>query len=133
MDEKNGCPTREHDVTRDYAFFLPLRIPGEGHSSERLNRVRIHMNRDEVLQTITLAEAMDAILPSPSTANFFPHAAGDKYHCSDESCLEKEIISPLKACGGCKLAWYCKRDYQVADWREHKKVCKVVHEYTFSP
>ncbi|KAK4239708.1 hypothetical protein C8A03DRAFT_42707 [Achaetomium macrosporum] len=27
-------------------------------------------------------------------------------------------------CNGCKHAWYCSRDCQVADWPLHKKVCK---------
>ena len=36
--------------------------------------------------------------------------------------------SKLQACSRCKKGCYCNRDCQVADWPQHKTVCKVLKE-----
>lgn len=38
-------------------------------------------------------------------------------HCGDR-------VSQLRKCSGCKSAQYCGAECQLADWPEHKKVCK---------
>lgn len=30
---------------------------------------------------------------------------------------------PLMKCGACKSVYYCSRDCQIADWKNHKLVC----------
>jgi len=37
-----------------------------------------------------------------------------------------EFQGSLQMCGRCKSAWYCSRDCQVADWKDHKPFCKPV-------
>lgn len=32
----------------------------------------------------------------------------------------------LKKCAQCKLAYYCSREHQRADWKDHKDICKAV-------
>ncbi|KAI0055315.1 hypothetical protein BV25DRAFT_226177 [Artomyces pyxidatus] len=41
--------------------------------------------------------------------------------CND--CLPASLTT-LRRCGGCKLKWYCSKDCQRANWREHKVYCK---------
>jgi MYND finger len=39
---------------------------------------------------------------------------------------ECEESGPFKACGGCRLQWYCSVDCQKADWKKrHRKFCKA--------
>ena len=38
-------------------------------------------------------------------------------------CQARDCVS-LRACGGCKLARYCSRECQLADWSEHREVCQ---------
>jgi splicing suppressor protein 51 len=41
-------------------------------------------------------------------------------HCQK---TEAALPAPLKKCSKCKVATYCSRDCQKADWKNHKKVC----------
>jgi len=45
---------------------------------------------------------------------------------SCEKCGQKENppVRKLKVCSRCQVVYYCCRKCQVADWKEHKKVCK---------
>ena len=31
-------------------------------------------------------------------------------------------------CGQCKRTWYCRRQCQVEDWKQHKKICSLLRE-----
>ncbi|XP_064599749.1 LOW QUALITY PROTEIN: prolyl hydroxylase EGLN3-like [Liolophura sinensis] len=33
-------------------------------------------------------------------------------------------LENLQLCGGCRKTWYCSKDHQKSDWKEHKKACK---------
>lgn len=33
-------------------------------------------------------------------------------------------LENLSLCGGCRDTWYCCKDHQRADWKEHKRKCK---------
>jgi len=53
--------------------------------------------------------------------------------CNNPKCVnltgssEQEIVGGLTCrCSGCKLAFYCGRDCQRAQWGAHKAVCKAV-------
>jgi splicing suppressor protein 51 len=36
---------------------------------------------------------------------------------------ESQLVNPLKHCAKCGQGFYCSRDCQKADWKNHKKVC----------
>jgi hypothetical protein len=45
------------------------------------------------------------------------------------NCLKKETQMDgvlLMKCKKCKVTYYCSKDCQVADWKRHKKMCKVL-------
>jgi TPR repeat protein len=45
------------------------------------------------------------------------------------TCAHCRVIqSGLKRCGGCKVAAYCSPDHQLAHWKEHKPVCRLMSE-----
>jgi splicing suppressor protein 51 len=41
-------------------------------------------------------------------------------HCNK---TEAQLSEPLKTCAKCKIATYCSRDCQKAEWKDHKKLC----------
>lgn len=53
------------------------------------------------------------------------HAARQKLSVhSCNRCNKREIEIEFKRCGRCRLVWYCSRECQEADWRQHKGNCK---------
>jgi hypothetical protein len=44
-------------------------------------------------------------------------------HCGE---IESQTGSPNKRCIRCKAIHYCCREHQVADWSNHKKICKSI-------
>ena len=43
---------------------------------------------------------------------------------SEKCCSVCGIIDNLKRCGKCLSTWYCSRDHQRDDWKNHKAVCQ---------
>lgn len=48
-------------------------------------------------------------------------AVVDRHTCA--VCKEAD---GLKACGSCTRVWYCSREHQVEDWRNHKLSCRKI-------
>lgn len=42
-----------------------------------------------------------------------------------QSCKKGGSAVTLSRCSRCKAAWYCSRECQTADWKEHKKSCNA--------
>lgn len=42
-----------------------------------------------------------------------------------QSCKKGGAAVTLSRCSRCKAAWYCSRECQTADWKEHKKSCNA--------
>ena len=40
--------------------------------------------------------------------------------CSNPLCQ----ITPVKPCTGCRIAYYCSKECQKADWPKHKDFCR---------
>ena len=50
-------------------------------------------------------------------------------HCCKHlmnACFLVHIDQPVQMCSGCRLAYYCSRDCQVADRSNHKRACKTI-------
>lgn len=84
-----------------------------------------------------LQSELDSGIPSPipdwyefPTANFGPRDIGYRA-CENRSCFNTDTVEKqLDRCAKCKLAYYCSRDCQVADWKaRHKQVCKKGSEF----
>lgn len=45
---------------------------------------------------------------------------------------EKCGAEATNRCGKCKRSWYCRRQCQVEDWSDHKKICALLTEPTRS-
>jgi hypothetical protein len=50
-------------------------------------------------------------------------------HCEKRETLDG---TKLMKCQRCKVAYYCNRECQVADWKGHKKMCKEIGSNTVS-
>lgn len=88
-------------------------------------------NTIDKLLDILQAE-IDSGIPAPipewyewSNKRFGPRSMGYQ-KCENRGCFQTDTLSQkLERCGKCKLAFYCSRECQVADWKgRHKKVCK---------
>jgi len=54
--------------------------------------------------------------------------------CGNCNKLEKSNKdSKLLKCGGCKIQYYCSKECQVKDWKEHKKICKRMNNANKNP
>lgn len=50
-----------------------------------------------------------------------------------KECAICGVLENLKCCGKCRSVWYCNREHQTSDWKNHKKICKILQEkQTFS-
>lgn len=47
----------------------------------------------------------------------------DEARCSTCAKTKSEPGTSLRRCAGCKIPYYCSRQCQKADWKEHRKVC----------
>ena len=90
----------------------------------------------EELLTILEAE-IDSNTPAPVPDWYeytkITHGPRDTgfYLCENRGCFRTESCDkkPFDKCGNCKLARYCSRECQVADWKaRHKKICKKAKE-----
>lgn len=65
-----------------------------------------------------------------SNRKFGPRAMGFE-KCENRGCFNTDTVTvKLDRCGKCKLAFYCSRECQVADWKaRHKKVCSKGAEF----
>lgn len=60
------------------------------------------------------------------------HPIREKFHCIASSkliehckaCHRLQDFTALSKCARCESAFYCNRDCQVKDWKEHKRLCK---------
>ena len=52
---------------------------------------------------------------------------------STKTCSVCGIIENLKRCGKCLSTWYCGREHQVQDWKNHKKLCKELQQKAAVP
>ncbi len=54
-----------------------------------------------------------------------PHCTLHPHGCYLPEC---KVRAPNR-CGGCKAAFYCSREHQMADWRAHRPECKKFKKY----
>ena len=52
------------------------------------------------------------------------HKGGWQYESDLMQPGEKMSDAKLMVCSGCGRAWYCSKEHQTADWRNHKHACK---------
>ncbi|KAF2640372.1 hypothetical protein P280DRAFT_480825 [Massarina eburnea CBS 473.64] len=48
---------------------------------------------------------------------------GDNSQCHSCNKSRESLSSPLNKCAGCGKAWYCSKDCQKEDWKDHKPRC----------
>ena len=54
------------------------------------------------------------------------HSAGSAGGCSKCGLFPVEGVS-FRCCAGCKALRYCSRECQMAQWREHKAMCRLIY------
>lgn len=77
------------------------------------------------LQHADLCDVASNPNTSISTAPAHPPCPGDTGICHNPGCGKTDT---LKACGRCRLVWYCSPACQKAHWPKHKIVCKQLLE-----
>lgn len=60
-------------------------------------------------------------------------APPDSTECKFCRKTQDELPNPLKRCANCKYQWYCSRQCQVSDWKNHKKVCGTTARAQLNP
>ncbi|KAF2092664.1 hypothetical protein NA57DRAFT_82032 [Rhizodiscina lignyota] len=77
----------------------------------------------EQLCTVHVGSAKEDGIADESWLEFLNTLAQTAGKC--EGCLKpvKSFPKPLSRCAKCRSAWYCSRECQKNNWKEHKKVC----------
>lgn len=57
----------------------------------------------------------------PALAKFLKSVIKSRSGCS--VCAKKKDECKLMHCGGCKIVYYCSKECQTSDWKDHKPVC----------
>jgi hypothetical protein len=63
---------------------------------------------------------------SNNDVNHDSQSTVDQKSCGHCDKIEKPQGTKLMKCQRCKLAYYCNRECQVANWKSHKKMCKAI-------
>lgn len=69
------------------------------------------------LTPLGLAEAQNNAL----LKKFLKSVIKSRYGCS--ICAKKKDECKLMLCSGCKIVYYCSKECQTSDWKDHKPVC----------
>jgi hypothetical protein len=79
----------------------------------------------ETKRTFTALGTMDAgtpaVQPLPGEPGCAPYKVPDLRQCL--RCRGPYVSTTLKACGGCRVVYYCGRNCQRLDWASHKHWC----------
>jgi len=91
-------------------------IAGANHITRIINWLQTYLK----LSIKTIEDNYDTPVTTINLINAF--GLMDINQC--QHCKITEIDNPIKICTRCKNSFYCSRECQVKDWKNHKKVCK---------
>ena len=74
------------------------------------------------LLAVLIDEYKDDVMDSNCTTSLARSVMG----CQNCSKVDSQCNNSLQKCGSCRVAWYCSRDCQKADWRAHKGFCNYM-------
>ena len=72
-------------------------------------------------------QTMDTLLEDAAQACDMPQFKPSRAHVVCDNCgQQEETAGSFQKCSRCKVAFYCGRSCQVADWPAHKRACRSV-------
>jgi hypothetical protein len=85
------------------------------------------MDEKKVKDDEYISSLLSSASISEATVKHYYHEDSDLYKCVREACGKPETKqTPHMTCGRCKASRYCSRECQIAHWKEHKAICKIV-------
>lgn len=76
-----------------------------------------------IYMLIAVSAIKRVCFPPPLPASPAPQAPIKK---NGKLCAVCEVSCKSK-CQSCKKVYYCCREHQISDWKEHKKICHVIN------
>jgi len=72
-------------------------------------------------------QTMHTLLGDAAQASGMPQLQPSRTHVQCDNCRRpEETAGSFQKCSRCKVAFYCGRSCQVADWPAHKRACRSV-------
>ncbi|KAF9482383.1 hypothetical protein BDN70DRAFT_875130 [Pholiota conissans] len=116
-DAKYDIAIRTHLPTPDIVLYIHS-ICEEGNN---LCTKTLQVQSDHMASLGGLSPGfMDRNRLKPASKPF--PLSGSCLNCQEDN----TVNSTPSRCGGCKLVRYCSTECQSADWKRHKKICKVI-------
>ena len=111
------------DAAFSTAFDADLDIPVYVHG------IRVFFFREGTSRTEAVQEAIVRERHTDKVEAYLTQKSPEEYPIVAYACTGCNRLTfnkrSLKTCANCRVVFYCGRACQVADWKEHKKVCAV--------
>jgi hypothetical protein len=83
-------------------------------------------NDEQINSLLASMSKLNASITEDTVKHYY-HEDSDLYKCVREACGKPETKqTPHMSCGRCKVSRYCSRECQVAHWKDHKAICKII-------
>jgi len=120
----NYCETETGGINDFCAYISGLENEVNGKIPVRLVLIPV-CNQEEC--KLRAKQTLGTLLEGAAQASGMPQFKLSRAHVACGNCgKHEEPAGSFQKCSNCKVAFYCGRSCQVADWPAHKKACRSV-------